>query len=138
DRELKTLYAVVHHFEDDIKSELHVYSLAFPPITASELAEHPPTGKSNIKSLLYFIVGLVIFRLAVTVLYIIRRSGKCKVKNLDDGVPESHLQMKSFYKRGNTPLTIQKKFKDRQGISSVYLFGEFTVHTHETRDITSM
>lgn len=138
DRELKTLYAVVHQFEDDIKSELHVYSLAFPPITASELAEHPPTGKSNIKILLYFIVGLVIFLLAGTVLYILRRRGKFKIKNLDDGVPESHLQMKSFYKRGNTPLTIQKKFKDRQGISSVYLFGEFTVHTHENRDITYM
>src|SRR5690606_35192668 len=46
DSGLNSLYAVVQEFEDDISSNLKVYSLAFPPVTAEELTSYGK-GKSN-------------------------------------------------------------------------------------------
>ncbi len=40
DSTLNSLSAVVQEFDDDISSDLKVYSLSFPPLTAKELASY--------------------------------------------------------------------------------------------------
>src|SRR5690606_32738644 len=56
DKGLNNLYALVQEFEDDISSELKVYSLAFPAITKEELSNFPEKQTSK-NSLLALLIG---------------------------------------------------------------------------------
>lgn len=120
DEDLHTLYAVVHQFEDDIKSDLHIYSLAFPPITAKELANHPPTGKKSNAWIIYLIIGAVLLGAGIVSFLSGRRRGR-DTRLFDIG----HAFNKLSYKQKTQPKT-----------NSIYLFGEFTVCNRDNRDIT--
>src|SRR5690606_33914918 len=47
DAGLNSLYAIVQEFENDIISDLKVYSLAFPPITAEKLVSYSRPQNKN-------------------------------------------------------------------------------------------
>ena len=120
DKELNTLYAVVHQFEDDIKSDLHIYSLAFPPITEKELANYPPTGKKSDAWIIYLIMGTVLPGAGI----VLFRLGRNKRKG-------SHI-----FDIGSNLNKPNQKGKAHPKANSIYLFGEFTVCNRDNRDIT--
>ncbi|WP_298651232.1 DNA-binding transcriptional activator [uncultured Proteiniphilum sp.] len=119
DKDLNTLYAVVHQFEDDIKSDLHIYSLAFPPITEKELSNYPPTGKKSDAWIIYLIMGTILLGVGV----VLFRQGRRRRKDspiFDRG---------STFKLTNKPKTLPRA-------NSICLFGEFTVCNRDNRNIT--
>ena len=122
DQDLNTLYAVVHQFEDDIKSDLHIYSLAFPPITEKELANHPPTGKKSSIWIIYIVMGTIILGAGI----VLFRPGRKKRK-------DTHIfDISGTFNKLNNKHTAQSR------ANSIYLFGEFTVCNRNNRDITHM
>lgn len=121
DEDLNSLYAVVHQFEEDIQSEVNIYSLAFPPITGKELANHPPTGKKGNLWLVYALIGVILLSAGIVLLLWIRR----KKKKLSVPVFDIGNNLK--------PKQIQKVRPN-----SIYLFGEFSVYGKDNRDITYM
>lgn len=124
DHDLNTLYAVVHQFDDDIRSDLQIYSLVFPPITEEELASHPPTEKKSSGWISYMIIGVI--TLGVSVLLFHWR------RNKDKNAP--------VFDIGNIlhPSTEKQKTETQLSANSIFLFGEFTVCNRENRNITYM
>lgn len=122
DQYLNTLYAVVHQFDDDIQSDLHIYSLAFPPITEKELANHPPTSKKSEGWISYIVIGFIILGIGVLLL----RSGRKKGK------------VSPIFDISNPFNRINDKQKTQPRANSIFLFGEFVVSNRDNRDITYM
>lgn len=116
---LDNLYAVVQEFDDDISSNLKVYSLAFPPITARELESHS-SGKDNHA----LAVILLSFSLATGIGYFLFR----KLKPTRSGGTE---YSQNVYFANN-------KVESTTKPNSIYLFGDFTVRDRNNRDITYM
>jgi two-component SAPR family response regulator len=115
------LYTVIQESKDDISSNLKVYSLLFPPITAREL-EHLPDNQSNIS---VKIMTLLILLLSVFgVIYLLIKKPKFKQSNTQTALKKSQ-QAGGSKKKKETPNTI-------------FLFGEFTVRDRNNKDITYM
>ncbi len=118
DNGLNNLYAVVQEFEDDISSDLKVYSLAFPPITAGELAGYSTREGNNT-----FLVIFLSLSAASGIGYLLFKN----------------LRSKPVYSEGVQPFSITN---DQTGTTSkpnsIYLFGDFTVRDRSNRDITYM
>ncbi|MCM1177028.1 MAG: DNA-binding transcriptional activator [Bacteroides sp.] len=111
DNDLKKLYASVQVFDDDIKSELNLYSLSFPPVF--------PGRKSH--SSAWWILTLAIALAAGCAAggpILLRRKRKLEMQDSCEAISE-----KKFF---------------RQGIrgNSIYLFGDFMVFDKEGKDIT--
>lgn len=125
DHDLSTLYAVVHQFDDDIKSDLQIYSLAFPPITDKELSNHPPTVKNNKRKISYYILtGLIFFAIVSLFIFLRRKRGKsAPIFNMDN----------TLYRFSD-----KNKKQTRPRANSIFLFGEFTIYSRDNRDITYM
>ncbi|MCH7408515.1 DNA-binding transcriptional activator [Belliella sp. DSM 111904] len=123
DQGLNNLYALVQEFDDDISSELKVYSLAFPPVTAQQLASFQ---QPNSKSLLYQILGVLIFAIiSVGTILLIRK--KRRLKAIEENqviLPSNALEFKP----------VERYYRP----NAIYLFGEFTVRDRKNRDITYM
>jgi DNA-binding SARP family transcriptional activator len=121
DDQLKALYATVQEFDDDIVSDLKVYSISFPPITAQEL-----TGYLNAKRgpYLWIIVIAIFMGSAAGIVFIIIR--KRKLRQIPG---ESETQTEDF--------SIKKQYRTDVP-NSIYLFGEFTVRDKQNRDISYM
>lgn len=119
DTGLNSLYAVVQEFDDDISSDLKVYSLAFPPITAEELTSYA-NGKSN-NALIVILLSCV---LAIGFGYLlIKKIKRKKVHEEDDH--------QKVYIANTKPEILRRP-------SSIFLFGNFTVRDRDNRDITYM
>src|SRR5690606_39972395 len=58
DEDLHILYAVIHEFADDIASELHVYSLSFPPIAGDALIGYADTGRGEKTAVFIILSGI--------------------------------------------------------------------------------
>jgi hypothetical protein len=123
DSALNNLFAVVQEFEDDISSDLKVYSLSFPPLTVEQLANYS-RDKTN------YTLAIIILStsLAAVVGYLFYRKIKNK-RTVYHGVDPEHL--------APTPATVSKT-ETKTRPNSIYLFGEFTVHDKKNRDITYM
>jgi hypothetical protein len=121
DHALNNLYAVIQEFDDDISSNLKVYSLSFPPLTAHELATYS-TEKSN--NTLF--VVLLSTAMTMVIGYLLYR--KLKAKPRDMAVNEG---FRTETIASTKPITITLP-------NSTYLFGNFTVHDRKNRDITYM
>lgn len=117
DAGLNNLYAVVQEFEDDISSELKVYSLVFPAITAAELSDFP-MDKSNTK--LWQI--LLLCASAIGIGYLLLK----KKKPVDNYTAEE-ISVEAIPRTENTLHP-----------NSICLFGNFTVRDRKNRDITYM
>jgi len=119
DSVLNNLYAIVQEFEDDISSDLKVYSLSFPPITAEELANY--SGEKNNNTIP---IALFSLALAAGVGYVLFKKFKAKPRVVEDDI---------------VPLPqADSKPEVTTRPNAVYLFGDFTVRDRNNRDITYM
>ena len=117
DEQLSSLFAIVQESRDDIASDVKVYSLAFPPVSAEELGNYPRGSKNSLISIILLssvicsIVGYCIYR---------------------------------RYRRQQmiTPkLTIQYSSKEKERMikpNSIYFFGEFAVYDRLKKDVTHL
>lgn len=119
DRELNSLYAVVQEFDDDISSSLSVYSLSFPPITASELAAYSKHDGNKTLPVILTISTLIV----VVTAYALYKSRKKKEASTIIDTPA---------------ITALNKTESVTKPNSIYLFGEFTVRDRKNRNITYM
>lgn len=119
DSGLNNLYAVVQEFEDDISSDLKVYSLSFPPITVQELASYSNNKSSNTMAVILLSSSLV-----TGIGYLLYRKMKSKRNPVED------------FTRSISPATNKTKTIARP--NSIVLFGDFTVRDRKNRDITYM
>lgn len=121
DKGLNNLYAVVQEFEDDISSELKVYSLAFPAITKKELSDFP--AKQNSKATL---LALLLGAGAIGLGFFLYKKLKPKTTDPEHSPEEA----------GQSVQMPKTEYKARA--NSILLFGNFTVRDSKNRDITYM
>jgi hypothetical protein len=121
DSGLNSLYAVVQEFDDDISSNLKVYSLSFPPITAGELATYSKHGNSNNTLLIIVLLSSLV---VIGIGFALYRRYNPKTPPL----PLTEVQS----------LDIPSKPEPTTRPNSIYLFGEFTVRDRKNRNITYM
>lgn len=121
DSELNNLYAVVQEFDDDISSDLKVYSLAFPPVTAQELVSFSKV-KSN-KTVTWLIILLSVASAAVVGYLLFKK-----------------LTRRNARSQEHTPEVTDTFSKTKKAMrpNSIYLFGDFTVRDRNNKDITYM
>lgn len=118
DRGRNNLYAVVQEFDDDISSDLKVYSLSFPPITSDQLAEYKNPRND--------------FPIASTVLILLMIGGA--------GYYFYHrMELRREEKAKAAALTAANAISEvKTRPNSINLFGDFTLHDRNNRDITYM
>jgi DNA-binding SARP family transcriptional activator len=123
DSSLNKLFTIVQEFDDDISSDLKVYSLSFPPITADELASYSKNKNISTTAIVLISVVLVI---GVGFLSYRKLRKKKRYDEFDEEIiiDESALNQK-------IDLTKTKA-------NAIYLFGEFTVRDKKNRNITYM
>lgn len=124
DGTLNNLYAVVQEFDDDITSDVQVYSLSFPPISAVQLAGH--SGEKNKHNLA---ATVFLSALAIGIGYILYR--KLNNKKLKRQTSDVEVETGEVSTDSNRPETITRA-------NAIYLFGNFTVRDRKNRDITYM
>lgn len=116
DAKLEKLFVLVQEFEDDIASELKVYSLAFPPIKEETLTDYKLKTTSGIQPFFLIFSSLITL---IIVYYVVRARSK-----------------------GNSYLLRQKGHKstviNAPKPNSIYLFGDFRVLDRNNKDITYM
>ena len=120
DSMLNNLYAVVQEFDDDISSNLKVYSLAFPPLTEQELASY-----SIEKTDFTLILIIVSLSSVAGIGFLLYRKSRAKYSNEDEDEFRSGHLADNKAERATRP-------------NSIYLFGEFTVRDRNNRNITYM
>lgn len=125
DNSLNNLYAVVQEFDDDIASDLKVYSLAFPPVTAQELASYARKEKKNTVAFVLVVIGLI-----GGGGYLFLRTRRRAPDDDPDTLP---VPIVSIDKN-----EVPNKPEAPTRANSIYLFGEFTVRNKKNRDITYM
>ena len=121
DKALNNIYALVQEFEDDISSELKIYSLAFPAITKAELSNFPEKQKSEIP----FIALLIGAGALVIGFFIFKKLRTASSVSLDSSEEVG-------------PYTRLLKTEPKSKPNSILLFGNFTVRDSNNRDITYM
>ena len=121
DRELGCFFATVQEFEDDIKSTLKIYSLAYPPLTA---AEAPLDGESG-GGLPWWAVVLCALGAAAAL---------CGVAAL----LRARERRAEEFGRNYGVAGSRKMFRHSQKADSISIFGDFTVMDHEGKDITTL
>ena len=119
DRELGCFFATVQEFEDDIKSTLKIYSLAYPPLTAEEA---PLDGESG-GGLPWWAVALCAMG-AVAALCGFATFLRARKRRAEE------------FGRSYGGAGSRKMFRHAQKPDSISLFGDFTVMDHEGKDIT--
>ncbi|WP_439488793.1 Kelch repeat-containing protein [Algoriphagus sp.] len=121
DKGLNNLYALVQEFDDDISSELKIYSLAFPAITKAELSNFPEEQKDN-TSFIALLIGSGAIGLGFFLYH------KLKTKS----------QVTEINPSENGDLFRIPKMEPKTKPNSIQLFGNFTVRDRKNRDITYM
>ncbi|WP_200980108.1 DNA-binding transcriptional activator [Echinicola sp. 20G] len=122
DQGLNNLFAVVQEFEDDISSDLKIYSLAFPAITKDELSDFPEKQNSKIPLLVLLLIGAG----AIGFGFILYRKLNPKV-NGEKEEPKETLEQVETPKTGHILRP-----------NAIYLFGNFMVRDSKNKDITYM
>ncbi|MCE4562891.1 DNA-binding transcriptional activator [Maribellus sp. CM-23] len=118
DAGLNNLYATVQEFDDDISSNLKVYSLAFPPITAEELKSYSKSKDSNVAVLLIVLISGA----AIGISYLFYQRRRQMQETDEYGLPIS----RDAGVKSHTPARA----------NSIYLFGDFEVRDRRNKDIT--
>lgn len=118
DRHSNQLYSIIQEFEnDDIASEVKLFSLLYPPAAEEDLLYHNAGERSTGHIILY----LLIIPFLIVMLLISRKKG-------------------GIYKNGKDRLEPEVK-NALQGVpvpNSVYLFGNMSVYDRNGRDVTYM
>ncbi len=119
DDDLHALYAVVHAFSDDIASEVHLYSLTFPPITGQELVNYTTKEGSDKTLIIFILAGIILLFVAIF------RVRFLKYNRKETYFPDRGIPFKTNHKREST-------FR----ANAIYLFGDFMVRNRSNKDIT--
>ncbi|HEY4784577.1 MAG TPA: DNA-binding transcriptional activator, partial [Bacteroidales bacterium] len=107
DSQLNTLFATVQEFDDDIKSDIKVYSLSYPPVTAEELSGYLAVNKNHVYRWLAISLCLISFiALFVWVRY--------RKRNRNKEIDEMQTEVVPIKKQHTTDIP-----------NAIYLFGEF-------------
>ena len=125
DKELGRFFVTVLEFEDDIKSILRIYSLAYPPISEEEAAlMDESAGNSPLWASPWFWTAVILLLTAVAsyTIYIIRRK---RSKKEDSG-------------EGRGTALPRRIFRNVPQPSTICLFGDFTIIDRDGNDITTM
>ncbi|UCS94022.1 DNA-binding transcriptional activator [Echinicola marina] len=125
DKGLNKLYAVVQEFEDDISSELKIYSLAFPAISRAELFDFPRKQNSN-ASLIALLIGVGAIGMGMG--FFLYRRFKPKPLKAEKGIEQEEV---------DNYMPVSKKEQTVRP-NAIYLFGNFMVRDSKSRDITYM
>lgn len=121
DKALNNLYALVQEFEDDISSELKIYSLAFPAISKAELSNFPEEQKNGTP-----FIALLIGAGALVVGFFLYK----KLRKETSESVNTHQEVEQY----THPLKTEPRFK----ANSILLFGNFTVRDSKNKDISYM
>ena len=115
DNNLKNFYALVQEFDNnDISSELEVYSLASPPITMEQLKNYSKQPKSYASWLIF-----ISFVLMIAIAYLI-------IRWLASNSSKNEAAQAALTNQPEIPLQP----------NSIYLFGGFTARNKNNKDIT--
>lgn len=131
DKNQMKLFTLIHQFEDDIASELNIYSIDFPPITKEDMV--PFNNTKRLTNTYWVLLSLfVLMLLSAAIIY--KRSRKDKKKKyirrlLNDNITLSNSDVDTKTGKG---------FEIATKANSIYLFGEFTIINKKNRDITYM
>lgn len=120
DAQLNNLYATVQEFEDDIISDMKVYSLAFPPMTAEQLANSVVKARSGGTLAVVLVLGSLCL---VAVFFVIRK--------LRSQLDDSRVGVGDLDK-------LLGEGRDLVRPNAVYLYGDFMVRDRHNKDITYM
>lgn len=127
DSKLNELYAIVQEFDDDIASDVKVYSLAFPPVTVDELSSFIKSGTND--NMLYWIIATILFLFSGIIILVFAKRKKGKEDRifppLSDQTAQTISLVPEISKRVDKP-------------NSIYLFGEFTTRDKHNKDISYM
>ena len=116
DKEIACFFATVLEFDDDIRSSLKIYRLAFPPLSEEDL---PNEAEGRSAFLWRAIICLLFaFSAIIAAVFFVRK----KKKNVTD-------TLKRHPGSG-------KLFRHGQKNDSINIFGDFTVIAHDGEDIT--
>ncbi len=127
DSVLNNLFAVVQEFDDDISSNVKVYSLSFPPLTAQELASY--SMEKNNYTLAVVILSFSLVAILGYLFY--KKLGYKKSREVRYPVGPDSIAINKI----ETPAN---KIEGPTRANSIYLFGDFTVRDKKNRDITYM
>ncbi len=114
DAQQDDLFATVQEFDDDIQSRMKVYRLAFPPISAEELAGHAKPRRSDTSWMMVLIIVLGATAIGGGIVWRRKSAGKTQ------GEAPDETEAAEMSARPN----------------SICLFGDFMVRNRHNRDIT--
>jgi len=123
------LYAIVQEFgDDDIVSNVKVYSLMFPPVTKEALS--PPEDKSDRR--FYFIIGVcIVLLLSFLVIGMVRILRKRPKKEF-----VSNEETNTFVSEESPESFLKSPVEERA--NAIYLFGEFSVRNKYNKQVSYM
>jgi hypothetical protein len=122
DSMLNNLYAVVQEFDDDISSDLKVYSLSFPPLTAQELARY-----SRDRGNYFMVIVMLASIVAAGGIYLLYKKRKPRYSTVEDANEDI----------STLPIDVPvETTTSTSRPNSIYLFGDFTVRDRNNRDVT--
>lgn len=121
DAQQRKFIAIVQEFDDDIQSQVRIYTLDYPAITAKELAKHKQPSSSYCL-LILIISGIAAIAATIRIILFIRKKRKFEKSQPITETSDKHSE------ENNLSYTA----------SSIYLFGEFMARDKHNRDITYM
>lgn len=116
DEDMEKLYASVQVYDDDIKSELKLYSLAFPPLFGYE------SGKNTSRTIILAAVFGVLLLLGAAAAFFFARRRRRELLRISREVAQSKSD-KTLFRQDIRP-------------NSIYLFGDFMAYDRDGKDIT--
>lgn len=117
DDQLNRLYTIVQEFDqEDVASELKIYSLVFPPISKEDLVR-----SGELSACVKILLGVLLAALAVVVGLIVYRRRRRPGSSGEDKQE-----------------SVQDLSKEVAKPNSIWLFGDFTAYDRKSRDITYM
>lgn len=122
---LNELYAIVQEFgNDDVASDVKIYSLSFPPITLEELSDYNGMNK-NSKYIGWILFAILSF-LSFSGFYYLKQRNKKKIRKNKD----KSLDIKN---KVNLPV-----IQNMSQANAIYLFDEFSVRNRHNKEINYM
>ncbi len=125
------LYSVVQEFDyNDTGSQAKIYSLSYPPVTMEGLMYYNQTTDL---SRIWVVLIVVFLNLCGILFYRWRRRNKNIARALKKSQGQVNVTLPEFPKEG-----VLASSETVNRANSIFLFGEFSIHDRNNRDITYM
>jgi len=113
------LYAITSSVRNNV-TEINIYSIAFPTLSAEEVIQYPPS-RSKVRVWLWLLIPI-----SLIVVFIIFRKRHCKRMVTED---------KQIFDNEEEPIVYNNLFAEKQR-SSIHLLGNFQIIDSNGRDMT--